>query len=137
MASSNIWTLKDMDNTRTNVLCISALHVFLSENTHSFKGSIPDINVKIKQLESEVVEKRNQIIRSPYIFNEAEYKNYEYTLLQTKVVLDFCHQLTLTEDFVQSDKDALIHIALVQMSTKVSELITHITIEPISLSLSI
>ena len=136
MASDDIWSLTDMNNTRKHVLCISALHVFLSENKAALKGSIPDIDDKITTLVSEVVKKRGQMLRSIYIFNEAEYKNYEYTLLQTKFVLDFCRQLTLTEEFVQSDKDALIHIALVQMSSTVSELITHVTIEPSYLSLS-
>lgn len=121
MASCDILTLEDYYNIHKNVLCDSALAFFLSENKDALKKSITKIDDNINILNENVINNYKRMIHSPFIFDKPKHTNSEYTLLQAQVVLDFCRQLTLTEEFVQSDKDALIHIALVQMSRTVSE----------------
>ena len=47
----------------------------------------------------------------------------EYDLLEANAVLDFCEQLTLTEDFAQADKDVLVQNALLEMAKVVKKLV--------------
>ena len=121
MVSCDIFNLEEMDIARTEVLCDSKLAFFLSENKDAIKKSITKIDDNINILNENVTNNYKSMIHSPFIFNKPKHTNSEYTLLQAQVVLDFCRQLTLTKDFVQSDKDALIHISLVQMSITVGE----------------
>ena len=47
----------------------------------------------------------------------------EYDLLEANAVLDFCKELTVTEDFVQADKNVLEQNALLEMAKVVKNLV--------------
>ena len=51
----------------------------------------------------------------------------EYYLLRAQAVLDFCEQLTLTEDFVQGDKAVLIQNARIQVAKVVGKVVEKIS----------